>query len=81
MNNTIYRIKSKTLKSEVLVKAEDFEKWLPDDTELASITCLPEKPSILMLIAENGCVGVFNESQFVMKTSLRNYEDEAIQVC
>ncbi|EFO96827.1 CRE-LGL-1 protein [Caenorhabditis remanei] len=79
VNNTIHRIKSKTLKLEVLVTSEDYEKFLPSDYNLSSITSLPEKPAVMMLILENGTVGVFNESQFIKRISLKNFEDEAIQ--
>lgn len=79
MNRAIYRIKAKTLKLELLVKNEDYEKWMPNDTELLSITSVPEKPNVIMLISENGAACIFNESQYVSKISLKNFEDEAIQ--
>uniref|UniRef100_A0A1I7SZT8 LLGL domain-containing protein n=1 Tax=Caenorhabditis tropicalis TaxID=1561998 RepID=A0A1I7SZT8_9PELO len=79
MNNTIHRIKSKTLKPEVLINTADFVKWLPEESELSSITTLPDKCNVILLIADDGTVGVFNESQYVMKTVLKNFEDEAIQ--
>ncbi|EGT54852.1 CBN-LGL-1 protein [Caenorhabditis brenneri] len=79
INNTIYRIKSKTIKLEVLINKEDFEKWLPEDSELSSITTFPEKSNVIMLISDNGNIGVFNESNYVMTTVLKNFEDEAIQ--
>ncbi|ULT79490.1 hypothetical protein L3Y34_010235 [Caenorhabditis briggsae] len=79
INNTVYRIKSKTVKLEVLINNDDYEKWVPNDTELSSITTFPEKSNVIMLIFENGTVCVFNESQYVMQTTLKNFEDEAIQ--
>lgn len=79
MNNAIYRVKPKCLKPEVLIQKEDFENWLLSNVELSCITTLPEKPNVLMLLSNDGNIGVFNESQLVSKTWLKNLEGEAIQ--
>lgn len=79
MNNTVQRVQEKSLDLEVLIDSISFKKWSSEFNELSSITSFPKRPNMVLLFANNGNVGFYNNSQLIKIFSLKNANGDAIQ--